>query len=97
MLNAEASLNRLTLMVNATASQTDGPATNRGFHAEENDLRGVLNLGIVPIGSLVGGFLGEAVGLRQTMVLGMAGDMLTFLCLAWSPFIRLRQPPSAAD
>jgi len=40
VLNAEASLNRLTLMANATASQTDGPATNRGFHAEENDLGG---------------------------------------------------------
>jgi hypothetical protein len=28
-------------MFNATASQTDGPATNRGFHVDENDLGGV--------------------------------------------------------
>jgi hypothetical protein len=40
-LNAEASLRRLTVMINATASQTDGPATNRGFHVEENDLGGI--------------------------------------------------------
>jgi hypothetical protein len=40
ILNAEASVKRLTLLFNATASQTDGPATNRGFHAEENDLEG---------------------------------------------------------
>jgi hypothetical protein len=40
VLNAEASVKRLTLMFNATASQTDGPATNRGFHADENDLGG---------------------------------------------------------
>jgi hypothetical protein len=40
ILNAEATLRRFTLMVNATASQTDGPATNRGYHAEENDLLG---------------------------------------------------------
>jgi hypothetical protein len=38
VLNSEASFTRLTLLFNATASQTDGPAANRGFHAEENDL-----------------------------------------------------------
>ena len=48
VLNAEASLRRLTLMVNATASQTDGPATNRGFHAEENDLGGAGELFVNP-------------------------------------------------
>jgi hypothetical protein len=40
VLNAEASVKRLTLMFNATASQTAGPATNRGFHFDENDLGG---------------------------------------------------------
>jgi hypothetical protein len=40
VLNAEASVKRLTLLFNATASQTDGPATNRGFHSDENDLGG---------------------------------------------------------
>jgi hypothetical protein len=41
ILNAEASVKRLTLLFNATASQTDGPATNRGYHTEENELEGV--------------------------------------------------------
>jgi hypothetical protein len=41
VLNGEASVGRLTLMLNATASQTDGPATNRGFHSDENDISGV--------------------------------------------------------
>jgi len=41
VLNSEASLKRLTLTFNATASITDGPASSRGFHAEENDI-GVL-------------------------------------------------------
>jgi hypothetical protein len=48
VLNAEASLHQLTLMLNATASQTDGPATSRGFHAEENDLSGLGELSIDP-------------------------------------------------
>jgi hypothetical protein len=41
VLNSEASLKRLTLMFNASASITDGPASSRGFRAEENDI-GVL-------------------------------------------------------
>ena len=48
VLNAEASLRHFTLMVNATASQTAGPATNRGFHAEENDLGGLGELFVDP-------------------------------------------------
>jgi hypothetical protein len=48
ILNAEASVRRLTLLFNATASQTDGPATNRGYHDEENDLEGVGELFVDP-------------------------------------------------
>lgn len=48
VLNAEASVKRLTLLFNATASQTDGPATNGGFHADENDLGGVGELFVDP-------------------------------------------------
>jgi hypothetical protein len=48
VLNAEASVRRLALLFNATASQTDGPAVNRGFHAEENDLGGAGELFVDP-------------------------------------------------
>jgi hypothetical protein len=48
ILNVEASLDRLTLMFNATASQTDGPAVQRGFHAEENNLGTVGEVSIDP-------------------------------------------------
>jgi len=48
VLNAEASVKRLTLLFNATASQTDGPASNLGFHSEENDLGGVGELFVDP-------------------------------------------------
>jgi hypothetical protein len=48
VLNAEASVKRLTLLLNATASQTDGPASSRGFHAEENDLGGLGELFVDP-------------------------------------------------
>lgn len=48
VLNVDASFNRLSLMFNATASQTDGPAVNRGFHGEENDLGGLGELSVNP-------------------------------------------------
>jgi hypothetical protein len=48
VLNAEASMNRLTVLLNATASQTDGPAVNRSFHAEENDLGAFGELSVDP-------------------------------------------------
>jgi hypothetical protein len=48
VLNGEASVGHLTLMVNATASQTDGPATNRGYHADENDVSGLGELFVDP-------------------------------------------------
>ena len=41
VLSADASTDRLLLLFGATASRTDAPAGNRGFHANEND-NGVL-------------------------------------------------------
>jgi len=41
-------LSRLTLLFDAAAIQTDGPAVNRGFHAEENDLGGLGELSVDP-------------------------------------------------
>jgi hypothetical protein len=48
VLNAEAGLKKLTLMFNATASQTDGPARSRGFHAEENNIGALGELAVDP-------------------------------------------------
>ena len=48
VLNSEASLKHLTLMFNATASITDGPAENRGFRADENNLGSLGELSIDP-------------------------------------------------
>jgi hypothetical protein len=38
VFDVEARTERLVLLLGATASQTDGPAANRGFHAAENDM-----------------------------------------------------------
>jgi MFS family permease len=46
--------------------------------------------GTMPIGALAGGFLGETIGLRPTLVLAAFGMALAALWVVWSPVARLR-------
>ena len=65
-----------------------------------------INYGIRPLGALVGGLLGETLGLRPTLVLAAAGGVLSVLWLLPSPIPRIRSladldvpeaPPTAVD
>jgi MFS family permease len=49
--------------------------------------------GTIPIGSLIGGFLGEQIGLRPTMLVGGLGGMLAGLWVFFSPVRSLREQP----
>ena len=55
----------------------------------------VVNYGVRPIGSLVGGLLGAWIGLRTTLWIGWAGALAGVLWLLPSPLMRLRE--SAGD
>ena len=44
-----------------------------------------VNMGMVTLGSLTAGFLGERIGLRATLVAGVIGMLLPFLRLVFSP------------
>lgn len=50
----------------------------------------VLNYGVRPLGSLAGGFLGGAIGLRPTLWIATVGAILGFLWLLPSPLPRLK-------
>jgi predicted MFS family arabinose efflux permease len=54
----------------------------------------VLTSGVVPVGALAGGLLGEAIGLRATVLVGAAGVMLAFLWVLLSPVRSLRSLPA---
>jgi MFS family permease len=56
-----------------------------------------VNYGVRPLGSLAGGFLGAAIGLRPTLWIAAAGALTGLLWLLPSPVVRLRELPSAAD
>jgi hypothetical protein len=55
-----------------------------------------VNYGVRPIGALLGGALGGAIGLRPALVLMAAGAVLGVLWLLASPTPRLREQPVPA-
>jgi predicted MFS family arabinose efflux permease len=50
--------------------------------------------GIAPLGALLGGWLGEVIGMRPTLLIAFAGLLLGILCLIFSPIRHLRDPPA---
>ena len=55
-----------------------------------------LNYGIRPIGAFLGGVLGTAIGVRETLLIMSIAPMLGVLWLIWSPVIRQRDLPEPA-
>ncbi len=57
----------------------------------------MLNRGLLPIGSLAAGILGEMIGLRPTLAVGAAGLLLSSLWLVLSPIRTMRDYPHQED
>jgi predicted MFS family arabinose efflux permease len=55
-----------------------------------------VNYGIRPVGATLGGLLGSAIGVRETLFIVTIAPLLGILWLLWSPVIRLRELPSEA-
>ncbi len=49
--------------------------------------------GVIPFGAILGGFLGEAIGLRFTLLVGAIGISFSFVWLVFSPVRKLRVQP----
>jgi hypothetical protein len=56
-----------------------------------------LILGAAPLGALLSGWLGGAVGLRHAMTIMVAGTLLPFLWVYFSPVRGLRTIPEGQD
>lgn len=54
----------------------------------------VLASGLIPVGAILGGLLGGWLGLRETLVLAAAGELLAALWLWRSPLRHLRELPA---
>jgi MFS family permease len=57
----------------------------------------VVNYGVRPLGSLLGGILGSTIGLRPTLWIASVGAVAGFLWLLPSPVPRLRMLPDPGD
>ncbi len=74
--------------------QTITPDHLRG---RTNAVYRLLVSGVVAIGALLGGVLGEKLGLQQTLLVGAIGVSSSWLWLLCSPLRRLHQLPTAGD
>ena len=55
-----------------------------------------VNYGVRPLGALLGGALGTAIGLETTLWIGVIGALAGVLWLVFSPIPRLRSVAEAA-
>jgi predicted MFS family arabinose efflux permease len=53
--------------------------------------------GAIPVGALLGGYLGETVGLRAALLVGAVGGLLAPLWVLCSPLRGLRASPALAQ
>jgi MFS family permease len=53
--------------------------------------------GTMPLGGLLGGVLGAAIGVRETLLVAAVGGSLAFLPVFFSPLRRMRELPSYTD
>ena len=56
-----------------------------------------LEVGLVPIGALLGGVLGELIGLRWTLFLAAGGELVAVLCILPSAVWSMRDLPTPSD
>jgi MFS family permease len=56
-----------------------------------------LNYGIRPIGAFLGGVVGSAIGVQETLLITAIAPLLGVLWLIWSPVIRQRALPEPAE
>jgi MFS family permease len=77
--------------VNATSLRQ--AITPRSLQGRMNATLSFLVAGMIPLGGLVGGVLGQALGLREAIALAAVGSMLSFLWVVFSPVRRLQRIP----
>jgi hypothetical protein len=56
----------------------------------------VIGLSVAPLGGLLGGALGEVIGLRGTLIVAAVGEILSVSWLLLSPLRTLREQPEVA-
>ncbi len=56
-----------------------------------------LEVGLIPVGALLGGVLGEIIGLRPTLFLAAGGELVAVLFILLSAVWSMRDLPTPSD
>jgi MFS family permease len=83
------------LQVNILSLQQS--ATPQRLLGRVNATMGVIVVGTLPVGALVGGALGEAIGLRGALAVGVLGIAFSAAIIWRSPLRALREPPAPPE
>ena len=70
--------------------------TPQGLQGRMNATMRTIVWGTIPLGSILGGVLGEVVGVVNTIYIGGAISGLAFLWIALGPVMRLKKQPEAS-
>ena len=70
--------------------------TPAGMQGRMNATMRFIAWGTIPVGMILGGFLGALIGLRETVLLGGIGTLLPFLPVLFSPIRSIRAMPQPA-
>lgn len=53
--------------------------------------------GTLPVGALIGGLIGQVVGLYPALIVGAAGGTFSFLWVLFSPVRKVERIPTASE
>jgi MFS family permease len=84
------------MMLDITVGSIFAALVPDGLRARFSGAYMVVNYGVRPLGSLLGGVLGTAIGLRPTLWIATAGAIAGGLVLLPSPLMRMRELPEEA-
>lgn len=85
------------MLLDITVGSVQTALTPEALLARIAGARRTINYGIRPIGALLGGALGTALGVRPALWIATAGALAGVLWVAFSPVRRLHGLPEQAD
>ncbi|MFC0507651.1 MFS transporter [Micromonospora costi] len=85
------------MMLDIVAGAVQTAITPEPLLARATGVRRTINYGIRPIGALIGGGLGAAIGVREALWIATVGALTGVLWVLFSPVRRLRDLPEPAD
>jgi MFS family permease len=83
------------MVLDISAGAILAAAVPAGLRARMAGAFQLVNYGVRPLGALAGGAAGAAVGMRETLIVAVAGAVASVLWLVPSPVLRLRALPEA--